>query len=54
MLTLQLVAEGKWQLDEPLARDCVDPDIAADPRHLELTTRHVFSHTTGFRTMVVS
>lgn len=49
MLTLQLVAQGKWQLDEPLAKYWVDPDVAADPRHRQLTTRHVLSHTTGFR-----
>jgi len=48
MLTLRLVNEGKWQLDEPLAKYYVDPDVAADPRHRLLTTRHVLSHQTGF------
>lgn len=48
MLTLRLVAEGKWQLDEPLAKYWVDPDVAADPRHAKLTTRHVLTHRTGF------
>jgi CubicO group peptidase (beta-lactamase class C family) len=48
MLTLKLVAEGKWQLDQPLARYWIDPDLAADPRAKLLTTRHVLSHTTGF------
>lgn len=48
MMTLRLVAEGKWQLDEPLAKYWIDPDLAADPRAKLLTTRHVLSHTTGF------
>jgi CubicO group peptidase (beta-lactamase class C family) len=48
MLTLRLVSEGKWSLDEPLAKYWTDPDIAADPRSALLTTRHVLSHTTGF------
>lgn len=49
MLTLRLVQEGKWQLDEPLAKYYVDPDVAGDPRHRLLTTRHVLTHQTGFR-----
>jgi CubicO group peptidase (beta-lactamase class C family) len=48
MLTLRLVSAGEWQLDEPLANYWVDPDVAADPRHRLLTTRHVLSHQTGF------
>jgi CubicO group peptidase (beta-lactamase class C family) len=48
MLTLKLVAEGKWQLDEPLAHYWVDPDLADDPRAQLLTTRHVLGHQTGF------
>lgn len=49
MLTLKLVAAGKWSLDEPLAKYWVDPDVAADPRHKLLTTRHVLAHQTGFK-----
>ena len=49
LLTLRLVSQGKWDLDEPLAKYWVDPDVAADPRHKLLTTRHVLSHETGFR-----
>ena len=49
VLTLRLVAEGKWDLDEPLAKYWVDPDIAQDPRHRLLTTRHVLAHQTGFK-----
>ena len=48
MLTLKLVAASKWNLDEPLAKYWVDPDVANDPRHAKLTTRHVLDHRTGF------
>lgn len=48
MLTLRLVAAGKLQLDEPLAKYWVDPDIQADQRHLLLTPRIVLTHQTGF------
>lgn len=48
MLALELVSQGKWNLDEPLAKYWIDPDIADDPRHQQLTTRHVLSHQTGF------
>src|SRR5829696_7806343 len=47
MLTLRLVSAGKWDLDEPLAKYWTEPDVAADPRHLKLTARHVLSHQTG-------
>lgn len=48
MLTLKLVSEGKWDLDEPLAKYWIDPDVADDPRAKQLTTRHVLAHQTGF------
>jgi len=48
MLTLKLVESGKWDLDEPLFHYWVDPDIANNPFHEKLTTRHVLSHQTGF------
>ena len=48
MLTLQLVSSGKWNLDEPLANYWVDPDVQNDPRHKQLTTRHVLTHQSGF------
>ncbi|UCE08462.1 MAG: beta-lactamase family protein, partial [bacterium] len=44
MLTLKLVEAGQWNLDEPLFHYWVDPDVANDPRHKKLTTRHVLSH----------
>src|SRR5687768_1890417 len=48
LLTLKLVSSGQWSLDEPLAKYWVDPDVAGDPLHANLTTRHVLSHQTGF------
>jgi CubicO group peptidase (beta-lactamase class C family) len=48
MLTLKLVSMGEWQLDEPLSKYWVDPDVINDRRHLKLTTRHVLTHQTGF------
>jgi CubicO group peptidase (beta-lactamase class C family) len=48
MLTLKLVEAGQWDLNEPLCHYWVDPDIANDPRHKKLTTRHVLTHQTGF------
>jgi len=48
MLTLKLVDDGKWELDEPLFHYWVDPDVKDDPYHKILTTRHVLYHQTGF------
>ena len=48
ILTLQLVSNGMWNLDEPLANYWVDPDVQNDPRHKKLTTRHVLTHQSGF------
>jgi CubicO group peptidase (beta-lactamase class C family) len=47
ILTLRLVSMGKWSLDEPLSNYFVDPDVADDPRHRQLTTRLVLTHQTG-------
>jgi CubicO group peptidase (beta-lactamase class C family) len=47
-VTLRLVSEGKWDLDEPIFHYWTDPDIAKDPRSKLLTTRHILSHQTGF------
>lgn len=49
VLTLQLVTKGEWKLDEPLANYWVDPDVQNDPRHKQLTTRHVLTHRSGFQ-----
>lgn len=48
ILTLKLVEAGLWDLDESLSKYWVDPDVADDPVHKQLTTRHVLTHTTGF------
>lgn len=48
MLTLSLVNDGNWSLDEPIARYWTDPDVAGDPNAKLLTTRHILSHQTGF------
>ncbi len=47
LLTLQLVSNGDWDLDEPLYHYWVDPDVKDDPLHKKLTTRHVLTHQTG-------
>lgn len=48
LVTLKLVSAGKWNLDEPLDKYWVDPDLKDDPRHKKLTTRLILSHRTGF------
>lgn len=47
-VVLKQVAEGRIGLDESLAKDWVDPDVAEDPRRLALTPRLALSHQTGF------
>ena len=48
MTVLRLISLGKWNLDEPLDKYWIDPDIAKDFRHKKLTTRLILSHQTGF------
>ena len=48
IITLKLVSQGKWDLDEPLDKYWIDADIKNDPNHKLLTTRIVLSHQTGF------
>ncbi len=48
IVTLKLVSQGKWNLDEPLYKYWTDPDIANDPNTKLLTTRIILSHQTGF------
>lgn len=45
---LRLVSEGRFGLDDPMYLFWVDPDIAADPRRVQLTPRLALSHQTGF------
>jgi CubicO group peptidase (beta-lactamase class C family) len=44
---LRLVAAGDLDLDAPLSPYWVDPDVAGDPRHRQLTARMVLTHSTG-------
>jgi CubicO group peptidase (beta-lactamase class C family) len=48
MTVLALVNRGKWNLDEPVSKYWVDPDIKDDPRTAKLTTRILLSHSSGF------
>ncbi|WP_189399030.1 serine hydrolase [Arenicella chitinivorans] len=48
LVTLKLVNEGRWDLDSPLSRYFVDPDVAKSAELRSLTTRHVLSHQSGF------
>ena len=47
MVTLKLVEAGQWDLDEPLYKYWIDPDIADDNRHKIITTRQILSHQSG-------
>ena len=49
MTTLKLIDDANWNLDEPLSRYWVDPDIIDNPLHEKITTRHALSHTIGFK-----
>jgi CubicO group peptidase (beta-lactamase class C family) len=44
---LRLVAANQLSLDEPMSSHWVDPDIASDARHQQLTLRIALSHQTG-------
>ncbi|RMA64752.1 serine hydrolase [Ulvibacter antarcticus] len=48
LVTLKLVDSGLWNLDEPIYKYWIDPDIKDDPYLKKLTTRHILSHQTGF------
>lgn len=46
-ITLQLVHQNKFDLDRPLVKYFDYEDVAADPRHQQVTARHILSHTSG-------
>lgn len=46
-LVMHLVANDAFELDEPLAVHWVDPDVADDSRHQNLTARLALSHQSG-------
>lgn len=48
MLTLKLVENGKWNLDEPIYKHWTDPDVKNTAFSKLLTTRHILTHQTGF------
>ena len=48
LVALKLASAGKLDLDEPLDRYWIDPDVKDDPRRRKLTARLVLSHQTGF------
>lgn len=48
MVALKLVNAGQWDLDEPIYKYWIDPNIADDPRTKKLTTKHILSHQSGF------
>ncbi|MBL4704218.1 MAG: class A beta-lactamase-related serine hydrolase, partial [Flavobacteriales bacterium] len=48
LITLKLVSNGNWNLDEPIYHYWIDPDVKNDDKHTILTTRHILSHQTGF------
>ena len=47
MVVLNLVEQGKWDLDQPLTKFWTDPDLADDVRSQRITTRLVLQHRTG-------
>lgn len=47
-MVMNLVDDGILKLDEPLHPYWVDPDIASDERHQQLTPRILLSHRSGF------
>lgn len=49
MVALKLAEQGKLDLDEPIYKYWIDPDIAKDSRHKKLTPRLILSHQTGFK-----
>jgi len=47
-LAIRLVDKGLIDLDEPVFKYYIHPDIADDPRHKDLTPRILLNHTSGF------
>lgn len=48
VITLTLVDQGLWSLDEPIYKYYIDPDVANDTNSKLLTTRMILSHQSGF------
>lgn len=48
MVVLKLIENGDLQLDEPISKYYIDPDIKNHPFLNKLTTRHILSQQSGF------
>jgi CubicO group peptidase (beta-lactamase class C family) len=48
VVALKLINAGKWNIDEPIFKYFIDPDVKNDPRVKKLTTRFILSHQSGF------
>lgn len=48
IVTLKLVEAGKWDLDEPVSKYYIDPEIKDSPYLNKLTTRTILSQKSGF------
>jgi CubicO group peptidase (beta-lactamase class C family) len=48
IVTLKLVEQGLWNLDEPIINFHVEEDVKDAPELKSLTTRHILSHQSGF------
>lgn len=49
LTALKLVENNELDLDEPLYKYWIDPDLQEDLRHQKLTTRIILSHRSGFK-----
>jgi CubicO group peptidase (beta-lactamase class C family) len=48
LTVLALVNKGEWDLDEPVSKYWIDPDIKDNPWTAKLTTRILLRHSSGF------
>ncbi|VXB59572.1 Serine hydrolase [Flavobacterium sp. 9AF] len=48
LITLKLIDKGLLELNEPLYKYWIDPDIKDDNRYLKLTPKIILTHQTGF------
>lgn len=49
MVTLELVNQGRLNLEDKLYLHWIDPDVATNPFSKEITIKHVLTHQTGFK-----
>ena len=48
LTVLKIIDKGWLELDEPLYKYWIDPDIENDKRHMKLTPKLILTHQTGF------